>query len=334
VDAGPGRRSSSRSGRLAPGGHLDQLDVARTHTRCVGGGLADGQHYAVSPGMAAGSCCKLVGRRAQPERSSAIRQGAFQLPPAAGVTAVMAWRRVLQARVEQLCHRTNMGAIWRQPSRSPRQRPPAVIVTAAVYSGGAALHRPLGLPQPVQLRRQRPGAVLQILQIGVAVERPAVDTAGPTAPVAGLRSARTSVVGRGPARAAASLVDPRAGRDGDLPGLARLPAPHEASPPLAWLPGSNQPTEPAGTAQPERIAHSPYSPAVGPAGHGLIRSVPCRRWPTRPAPWRSQSPVRAAQQGRADKIGRRWSAWSRSHPRVARNGLCGDLAQHIHDEKR
>jgi hypothetical protein len=109
----------------------------------------------------------------------------------------MAWRRVLQARVEQLCHRTNVGAAWRQPSHAPWQRPPAVIVTAAVFPGAAALHRPLGLPQPVQLRRQRPGAVLQILQVGIAVERPAVDTAGPTAPVAGLRGARTGVVAMG-----------------------------------------------------------------------------------------------------------------------------------------
>jgi hypothetical protein len=198
--------------------------------------------------MAAGSYCKLVGRHAQPERSSAMRQGAFQLPPAAGATAVMAWRRVLQARIEELCHRTNMGAAWRQPSRAPWQRPPAVIVTAAGFSGGAALHRPLGPPQPVQLRHQRPGAVLQILQVAVAVERPPMDTARPTAPVAGLGGARTGVVRRRPARAAAALVEPGAGRDGDLPWPARLPAPHEASPPMAWLPGSNQPTKSAGTA--------------------------------------------------------------------------------------
>jgi hypothetical protein len=111
-------------------------------------------------------------------------------------------------------------------------------------------------PQPVQLRRQRPGAMLQILQIAVAVERPAVDTAGQATPVAGLRSARTGAVRRRPARAAAGLAEPRAGRDGDLPGPARLPAPHEASPPLGLLPGSDQPTRQAGTAKPERIAHS------------------------------------------------------------------------------
>ena len=94
----------------------------------------------------------------------------------------------------------------------------------------------------------------------------------------------------------------------------RLTRPHRP-----W-PGCQAPTNPPSRrARPSRsrIAVPPYSPPVGPAGHGLVRSVPCRRWPTRPAPWRSQSPVRAAQQGRAseaDKVGRRWSAWGRSHP--------------------
>jgi len=97
----------------------------------------------------------------------------------------------------------------------------------------AALARPPDPPQPVELRRQRPGAVLQILQVAVAVERPAVDAARPAAPVAGLRDARTGVVGLRPAGAPTALVDPRSGRDGDLPGPARLPAAHQASPPLA-----------------------------------------------------------------------------------------------------
>jgi hypothetical protein len=159
--------------------------------------------------------------------------------------------RVLQARVVQLRHRTKVGAVWRQPSHSPRQRPPATTIIAAPFSDTAALHRPLGPPQPVQLRRQRPSAVLQILQVAVAVERPTVNTAGPATPVAGLRRARTGAVGPGPASTAVGLAEPRAGRDGDLPGPTGLPAPHEASPPLAWLPGSNQPTKQAGTAQPE-----------------------------------------------------------------------------------
>jgi hypothetical protein len=197
-----------------------------------------------------------------------MRQAEFRLSPATGVAAIMAWRRVLQARIVQLRHRAGVEAAWRQPSRAPRQSPPAVTVTAAPFSGSAALHRPLGPPQPAQLRRQRPGAVLQVLQVAVAVERPPVDTAGPAAPVAGLRGARTGVVGLRPASAAAALVDPRAGRDGDLPGPARLPAPNEASPPLAWLPRPNQPTKPAGTTKLEPHRGSTV----------LFASRACRAW--------------------------------------------------------
>jgi hypothetical protein len=38
---------------------------------------------------------------------------------------------------------------------------------------------------------------------------------------------------------------------------------------LGLLPGSDQPTKQAGTAQPERIAHSPYSPPLWTAGQSL-----------------------------------------------------------------
>ena len=198
-DAGPGRRSSPRSSRHAPDGHLDRLDVAGTHTGCVGDGLADGQHHVVDNLARDGGRQLLqAGSHGTPQPGKAgQRTGnrAFQLSPAAGVAAVMAWRRVLQARVVQLRHRTKMGAVWRQPSRSPRQCPPAATVMGRCVSGSAALHRPLGPPQPLQLRRQRPGAVLQVLQVAVAVERPASDAACPAAPVAGLGGARTGVVG-------------------------------------------------------------------------------------------------------------------------------------------
>jgi hypothetical protein len=184
----------------------------------------------------------------------------FQLVPTVGVAAIMAWWRVLEAWVVQLGHRAGAATAGRQPSRTPRQSRPAGIVVACCVSGGAALHRPLGLPQPVQLRCQRPGAVLQVLQVAVAVEGPAVDAASPAAPIAGLRGARTGVVGRWPTGASMALVDPRSGREADLPGPTGRPAGHQVSPPLAWLPGSNQPAKPAGTAQPEPHCMSTVRP--------------------------------------------------------------------------
>jgi hypothetical protein len=160
-----------------------------------------------------------------------------------------------------------------RPTPSARRWP-----ALACPAGCAALHRPLGLPQPVQLRRHRPGAVLQVLQVAVAVERPAVDAARPAAPVAGLRGAGTGVARRRPASASVGLVEPRSGRDADLPGPARLPAGHQVSPPLAWLPGPDQPTRQAGTAKPEpHGARPPYSPAVGPAGTVWVRLATRRR---------------------------------------------------------
>jgi hypothetical protein len=190
---------------------------------------------------------------------SARRQPRRPLVPTAGVAAVLPWRGILQAPIVQIRHRAEMGAAWHQPSCSLRQRPPVATVMASSFSGRPALHRPLGVPQPVQLRRQRPGAVLQILQVAAAVERPPIGTTRPAAPIAGLRSARTSVVGLGPAAATARLVDPRARGEGDLPGPTSLPAAHQVSPPLACLPGSDQPTKQAGTVKPEPHRVPPYS---------------------------------------------------------------------------
>jgi hypothetical protein len=203
----------------------------------------------------------------------------------------MAWWRVLQARVVQLRHRAGAEAAGRQPSRTPRQSRPAGIVVAGDVSGAAAPHRPLGLPQPVQLRCQRPGAVLQVLQVAVAVERLAVDAAGPAAPIAGLRGARTGVVGLWPAAAAVALVDPRTGREADLPGPTRCPAGHQLSPPSAWLPGSDQPTKQVGTAQskPHRVHGTPRRWGLP----GTVWVQPADRKAQRPAhplPWRSRSP--------------------------------------------
>src|SRR6266536_496705 len=91
-------------------------------------------------------------------------------------------------------------------ARNQLPRHPATRHTNLTLNS-AALHRPIGPPQPVELRRQRPGAVLHILQVAVAVERPAVDAARPAAPVAGLRGARTGVVAPGPAGAPAALAE-------------------------------------------------------------------------------------------------------------------------------
>jgi hypothetical protein len=162
---------------------------------------------------------------------------AFQLLRPAGVAAVMPCWGVLQARVVQLRHRAGLGAAWHQPSGAPRQRPPAGNVMARCCSDSAALARPPDPPQPVQLRRQRPGAVLQVLQVAMAVERPPMDAARPAAGVAGLRGARTGIVGPRPAAASVGLVEPRSGLKADLPG----PAGHWRSPP--W-PGCQAPTNP------------------------------------------------------------------------------------------
>src|SRR6266545_410370 len=210
----------------------------------------------------------------------------LQLLSAAGVAAVLPWWGVLQARVVQLRHRADVGAAWRQPSRAPRQRLPAVTIMARFLPGGPALHRPLAPPQPAKLRRQRPGAVLQVQQVAEAVERSAVEAARPAAPIAGLGCARTGVVGRRPAAALAALVEPRSRLDADLPGPVGLPAGHQVSPPLAWLPGSDQLTTQAGTATPEpHGTRPPYSPPVAPAGRRLgAASDPKARRPTHRRP--------------------------------------------------
>jgi hypothetical protein len=100
---------------------------------------------------------------------------------------VTAWRAVLQAQVVQIRHRAGGAAACRQPSCPPRQGPPSVKLIAGSFSDRAALHRPLGSPQPGQLHRQRPSAVLQIPQLVAAVERPPGAAASPAAPIASLR---------------------------------------------------------------------------------------------------------------------------------------------------
>ena len=255
----------------------------------------------------------------------------------------MAWWGVLQARVIQFRDGAGAAAGWRQPSRAPRQGPPAATVMGRCVSGCAAPHRPLGPPQPVKLRRHWPGAVLQVLQVAVAVERPAVDAAGSAAPVAGLGGARTGVVGLGPACASVGLVDPRAGRDADLPGPARLPAAHEASPP--W-PGCQAPTNPPGG---HGQAGAASRSTVLPAGRA------CRARPGRLT--RRRNGRRVLRRGGLDRlvvsgaarVGRvrptkqvvdgplgpfSLRGWQSTGRRGASTGLCGDVEQHIHDQER
>jgi hypothetical protein len=76
------------------------------------------------------------------------------------------------------------------------------------------------------------------------------------------RRAWASKYSGGPCRAPsrARWRSPRAGASSGAPrGLTAL----------GLLPGSDQPTKQAGTAKPERIAHSPYSPPVWTAGQSL-----------------------------------------------------------------
>jgi len=138
----------------------------------------------------------------------------------------MAWWGVLQARVVQVRHRAGVETAWRQPRGSLRQRLAAVNGIARSLSHSVTLARTPDPPQPVQLCRQWPGAVLQVLQVAAAVERPAIEVAGPAPPIAGLRRARTGVVGLRPASAAAAFAEPGSGREGDIAGPASLLAGH------------------------------------------------------------------------------------------------------------
>jgi hypothetical protein len=98
------------------------------------------------------------------------------------------------------------------------------------------------------------------------------------------RRAWASKYSGGPCRAPrrARWRSPRAGASSGAPrGLTAL----------GLLPGSDQPTKQAGTAKPERIAHSPYSPPVWTAGQSLRAAGDPRRRPTPPAPWPSRSPM-------------------------------------------
>jgi hypothetical protein len=133
-----------------------------------------------------------------------------------------------------------------------------------------------------------------------------------------------------------ALVDPRSGREADLPGPTGLPAGHQVSPPLAWLPGSDQPAKPAGTAQPEPHCISTVRP-----GGGV-----CRAWsecgrrpegvtagassttisPPRPRP---RTPPAAAGPGPTPGRGRGRRRSARSWPSADRRTGRGRLASEL-----
>jgi hypothetical protein len=143
----------------------------------------------------------------------------------------------------------------------------------------------------------------------VAVERPAVNAARPAAPVAGLRGARTGVVGLRPAGAAVALAEPRSGRDGDLPGPARLPAAHQTSPPLACC---QAPTNPPSRRAPpggSRMARPPYSPGRWRLPDKVWVRLPTRR--RRPARRRPRFPARTSGRRRAapSAYALTWGGW-------------------------
>jgi hypothetical protein len=87
-----------------------------------------------------------------------------------------------------------------------------------------------------------------------------------------------------------ALVDPRSGREADLPGPTGRPAGHQVSPPLAWLPGSDQPAKQAGTAQPEPHRISTVRPGGGACRARLRRGRGAQPWNAAEWPIRSAAP--------------------------------------------
>ena len=231
-----------------------------------------------------------------PKPGKAGRPGGGNRDPSATVRCRCCGRHglvgVLQARVVQIGHRAGVAAQCRQPSRPPRQSPASVNLVARSFTGGAAFHHPLGPPQPCQFRRQRPGALLQILQVSAAVERPLGDAAGPTAPITGLRGARTGVVGLrptgtgcGPCRilSRAGWRSPQAGgSSGHSRGVTAL----------GLVAGLRRTHQAGGHGQVGAASQFHRTPRRGLAGHGLGPAGDSKsQRPSHPPPWRLRRPV-------------------------------------------
>jgi hypothetical protein len=196
----------------------------------------------------------------------------------------MAWWAVLQAGL----YKSVTGRVGRRRAASPaaprgtaRQPTPS---PPASSSGRTALRRPLGPPQPGQLRRQRPAALLQILQVSAAGRTAAQscgrpDSATPSSGECTDQSHQASASSHrcGPRRRP-SRAEGRSPRAGGSSGRSPV------SPPSAGLPGFNHP--PGRRARPaqSRIAvhRTPLASPVGLAGHGLGAAGDAE--PQRPSP--------------------------------------------------
>jgi hypothetical protein len=180
-----------------------------------------------------------------------------------GVCGRHALVEILQAQVVQIRHRPALRPASGQPRGSTGQ--PSASKLAAVRTVRRLL-APLTRHSRSSTAASGPLPSSRYRKLGLAVERPPVEAAPPAGPVAGLRGARTGIVGLGPAAARVALVYPRAGLEADLPGPARrLPGQVCHRP---W-PGCRAPTNPPrGRARPSR---SPMALL-----HGTPRRQACR----------------------------------------------------------
>jgi hypothetical protein len=236
--------------------------MCRSNACAAAGGLADRTGRPWRGRRACASTPRLDVRAIPGRAGWTAGQGlaAPRPPPRAGRRPPVATDRggLLARGVDPLPRR--MGAAWHQPSCSPRRRPPAVNIMAAPVPRQC---RPASSPWAPHSRSSS-AASGPVPAPGTAGRR-GCRTAGPGGGTPGSANRRsagcTDARHRAwPAGAPAALVDPRSGRDADLPGPAHLPAAHQASPPwpVARLrPTSNQ-ARLAG-----RMARPPYCAAVG-----------------------------------------------------------------------
>jgi hypothetical protein len=165
------------------------------------------------------------------------------------------------------------GAAWRQPSCSPRRRRPAVNIMAAPVPRQC---RPASSPWPATAGPAPPPAArcrLQVLQVAVAGERPAMDAARPAAPVAGLcglHGRTSSGLGQQVHLRPLSIPDPGGMLISPGRRVFRQPTRRHR---LGLMPGSDQPAS-----RRERQAGAAWRAHLlrgsGPAGQALGQTTP------------------------------------------------------------